>query len=277
MRPDGYHELESIFHGVGLADEIEVAATSSGKVEVEMVLEEGLGGRLPEASENLVSEAAAVLLEHGATNPGVAIKVLKRIPIAAGLGGGSGNAAGVLVALNELWGVGLDKRALLDAGAQVGSDVPYCFGGGTALAMRRGEALTPLPAPLTMWFVLGVSFEPLLTKEIYGVWDTIGRSDDAGSAPMALALGAGDAGEVASLLHNDLERAAFRARPELEGKKLALLEAGALGAAVTGSGPTLYAVAESEQHAHSIADRVRGLFDRVLIVSSHPRCVELLD
>jgi 4-diphosphocytidyl-2-C-methyl-D-erythritol kinase len=275
-RPDGYHELESIFHGIGLADELVVETTSSGAVDVEMVLGD-LVGELPSSEENLVFDVGTRLIERGAINSGVKIHITKNIPIAAGLGGGSGNAAGALFALNEIWKMELDEAEILSVAGLVGSDVPYCIGGGTALAMKRGEDLTPLPAPHTLWFVLGVSFREMLTRDVYNEWDKVEPVDNAGSAPLTFALGAGEPSEVAMLLHNDLEQAAFRLWPELSDKKQELIEAGALGAAMTGSGPTIFGVARDSDHAHAIAERVRDRFDRALVVSSHPRCVEWVD
>lgn len=276
-RPDGYHELESIFHGIGLGDDIYIELTSSGRVEVDMRMDAGLTGEIPASEENLASKVAESLLEHGAINPGVKIDILKRIPLASGLGGGSGNAAGVLLALKELWEMELDQSLILKIAGSIGSDVPYCIGGGTALATKRGEELTALPAPESMWFVLGISNEPLYTKDVYDRWDDLGQEGDAKSAPMTLALGVSDVDEVAALLHNDLEVAAFSLRPELRAKKELLLDAGALGAAMTGSGPTVYGIARDEEHALSVAKAVEADFDRVVTVSSSARCVELLD
>jgi 4-diphosphocytidyl-2-C-methyl-D-erythritol kinase len=223
-----------------------------------------------------VWHAAQHLLEQGARNEGVAIEIVKRIPIGAGLGGGSGNAAGVLVALNELWKTELNRDGLLDVAGRVGSDVPYCISGGTALATARGESLTPLPAPATLWFVLGISHDPLLTRDVYGVWEPDGAAEPVGSAEMTLALGGSDVAEVATLLYNDLERPAFKLRPELEGKKEALVEAGALGAAMSGSGPTLFGIASDEAHARAVAARVEDDFDKVVVTWSRAECIERL-
>jgi 4-diphosphocytidyl-2-C-methyl-D-erythritol kinase len=274
-RPDGYHELESIFHTVALGDDLRVVATASGEVEIDMRLE-GAVGSVPRVEENLVSIAAQRLIDRGANNGGIAVEIVKRIPFGAGLGGGSGNAAGILVALNELWDMGLTLEDLHEVAGLVGSDVPYCLGGGTALATARGEKLTPLPTALSMTFVLGISHEPLSTRDVYEGWDGIGTNDELSSAPMALALGSGDLEEVARLLHNDLEPASFELRPELRGMKQAMEAAGALGVSMSGSGPTIFGIARDEEHGDQIAQRVRGDFDRVEVVTSTKRCVERL-
>ena len=276
-RTDGYHEIETIFHGISLGDDLELHRTDTGRVEVEMTLSEGLDGLVPSQDDNIAWHAAQRLIERGATNDGLHIKVLKRIPLGAGLGGGSSNAAGVLTALNELWDMNLDRPTLLEVAGLVGSDVPYCISGGTALATSRGEKLTPLPSPGPMWFVLGIEERPLLTRDVYEAWDELGPSEPALSSPMSLALGAGDIEEVALLLHNDLERAVFVLRPELADKKAALVGAGALGASMSGSGPTMFGIARGEEHAHSVASGVKEVFEQVLVVPSSTECVERLD
>src|SRR5688572_17471973 len=141
-RPDGYHEIESIFHGISLADEIAIRSAEGDGIDV--VMDGGAGSVLEEIEleNNLAYLAARSLIERGVTSTGLRIEVQKRIPVGGGLGGGSSNAAGVLVALNEMWGAGLGSEDLNAVGASVGSDVPYCLVGGTMLATARGEKLT---------------------------------------------------------------------------------------------------------------------------------------
>lgn len=273
-RPDGYHEIESIFHGISLADRLHVVPTRAHDVNVDMRIERGPEAQVPEREANLAFLAARALAERGVTASGVDIEILKNIPIGAGLGGGSGNAAGVLVALNEIWGAGLGDDDLNSLGASVGSDVPYCLMGGTMLVTGRGDNLTPLPSPRDLHFVLGISQEPLYTKDVYARWDELGVSSESGSAAMTLALGGGDPQEVAQLLHNDLEPAAFSLRPELEELKKVICTAGAHGAGLTGSGPTLFGVVEDEEHARGVAAKIEDRFDHVEIATSARRCVE---
>jgi 4-diphosphocytidyl-2-C-methyl-D-erythritol kinase len=276
LRADGFHEVETILHGVKLADDIEFRVTSTGRIEVEMRLEDDTLGEVPAPELNLVYAAAQSLIEKGALNEGILIEVTKRIPMGAGLGGGSGNAAGALVLLNQIWEMGLQDADMSVLAASVGSDVPYCVGGGTALAKGRGEQLTRLPGPEGLSIVLGISHPPLSTTDVYNAWDEVGTPSDINSAPMTMALGSGDPHDIASLLHNDLEVAAFALRPELEDKKKALLDAGALGASLSGSGPTLFAIASDESHARSIAARIVDDFDRIHVVTSQPHCIERL-
>jgi 4-diphosphocytidyl-2-C-methyl-D-erythritol kinase len=277
LRHDGYHEVETILHGVKLADEIVIRTNDEPRIEVDMRLAEGLDGDVPEQEQNLAYIAARAMIEKGATEVGAHIDILKRIPIAAGLGGGSGNAAGILVILNEMWELGIDEDELLDVAAGIGSDVPFCIGGGTALAKARGEQLTRIPGLSDMWFVLGVSDESLSTRDVYAAWDELGHPSEVSSASITMALGGRDGAEVASLLYNDLEPIVFQLRPELEDKKRALMEAGSFGASLSGSGPTLYGVAGDEVHARKIAGGVEDAFDKVIVVRSQPECIERLD
>jgi 4-diphosphocytidyl-2-C-methyl-D-erythritol kinase len=285
-RADGYHEIEAILHGTALADELELRATSSGAIDVDMNLAGGLRGPLPSPAEDLVARAARIVadaaLRSGRNRPaaaggrwGAVIRVVKHVPIGAGLGGGSSNGAGTLVALNELWGGPLSGAELASRAALLGSDVPYFLEGGTALATSRGEEITPLVSTSTLWLVLGISHAPLATGEVYAAWDAVG-SPSVNAAPLVMALGAGDAVEIGPLLHNDLETAAFRLRPGLARAKEAMLAAGSVGAAMSGSGPTIFGIARDRAHAGVLAARVEDAFDLVVVTCSHEPSLEYL-
>jgi 4-diphosphocytidyl-2-C-methyl-D-erythritol kinase len=276
LRADGYHEVETILHGIKLGDDIEFLVNQTGRIDVEMHYEAEAFRGAPAMEANLIYAAAELLVAKGARNEGIDIRVTKRIPIGAGLGGGSGNAAGALVLLNEIWEAGFEDADISEFAALLGSDVPYCIGGGTALAKGRGEQLTRLPGPADLNFVLGISDPPLSTSDVYKAWDESATPSDINSAPMTMALGSGDPNDIALLLHNDLEPVAFTLRPELEDKKKALLDAGALGASVSGSGPTIFGIAADEAHAQAIAARVVDDFDKVSVLTSQAQCIERL-
>ena len=276
-RPDGYHELESIFHSVDLFDTVSLERLDGPTIEVRMQMIPELPDAVPSAKDNIVTAVVnEVAVRTDETRTGLRVDIVKQIPLGSGLGGGSGNAAGALSAVNELWALGLDPETLAAIGARIGADVPFCLSGGTALVLGRGEELTALPAPTAMDFVLGLSFEPLSTAGVYEAWDRLGDTGDASrtSAPMALALGSGAPDEVARLLHNDLEAAALSLRPRLADRKQALFDAGALGAGMSGSGPTMFGLARDREHARDVAVRVAGHFDRVVIVRSASKGVE---
>lgn len=271
-RPDGYHEVETVLQSVGVADDLDIRPTP-GPLRVRMRATEGGGGPIPGDRDNLVYRAAEALGRRGARAGGASIDIVKRIPIGGGLGGGSANAAGALRALNELWSAGLSETELLDVGADVGSDVPACVLGGTVLARGRGESVRRLTAPTAMWFVLGISDEPLSTGDVYGRWKPREEETSDGETLIG-ALSEGDVHRVATLMRNDLEPATLAFRPDLRARKETLIDAGALGALVSGSGPTVFGVARDEVHAREIAGRAAGSFDRVEVVSSRRRCVE---
>ena len=274
-RADGYHEIETILHGIALADDLEVRATSTRSIEVDMSLAPGVPGPLPASADNLVTRAARSVGEVAGGRWGAVIRGKKHVPVGSGLGGGSSNAAGTLVALNELWGARLRAEELASRAALLGSDVSYFLEGGTALATSRGEEITGLVSTSMLWFVLGMSSDPMLTADVYAAWDALGSASE-NAAPMVMALGAGDTVEIGSLLHNDLEVPAFRLRPALARLKAAMIAAGAVGAAMSGSGPTIFGIARDGAHARSIAARVDDVFDRVVVTSSHETSIEYL-
>lgn len=279
LRPDGYHEIETILQVIDLHDELDVSLDGD-EITIEMELGYRREGELPTTDQNLIRRAAEVLVERAGGPRGVGVRVVKNVPIGAGLGGGSANAAGALVILADLWGIQLEREDLMSLAGELGSDVPFCLEGGVMLATERGEKLTTLPSPDTeMWFVLGGMNYPLSTREVYGTWDSLAADTSAGpsSSPLMLAFGAGDLGEVGSLLHNDLERAAFALHGELEGKKESMARAGALGAAMTGSGPTMFGLCPTQEQARAVAARVEDDFDWVEVVPSRHECIQRLD
>jgi 4-diphosphocytidyl-2-C-methyl-D-erythritol kinase len=276
-RADGYHDIDTIFHAIDLSDDMELRPRLDTEIEVRMALATGVQGGMPVREDNLVFRGAMLLALHAGVEAGARIDVTKRVPIGAGLAGGSANAAGALVGLNELWAAGLKPRDLQNLAQELGSDVPFFLVGGTARGTGRGEVLVPLTVPAELWFVLGLSRESLATTDVYRSWDELPARQTKSAAAMAEALGARDAKEIGLLLHNDLEAAAFRLRPELVEKKELLLQTGALGACLSGSGPTLVALAADERHAREIAARVASGFDRAAVASSRAVGVQRLD
>lgn len=269
---DGYHEIETVFQCIDVADEIVVSGSSVGDVRVEMKFADG-EGVAPAPHDNLVYRAAQLYLAATDRSIGLNIEIVKRIPMSAGLGGGSADAAGVLFllaqALGDVSGSMLHKLA-----ADVGSDVPFFLTSGTALGAGRGERLIPVEGAPRLWFVLGLSRRGMATKEVYERWDLTPNSARSGSDAMLEALARGRPELAASLVHNDLEPAAIAVRPELAEKKRRMLEAGALGACVSGSGPTLFGIARNRRHAREVAGRLHDAFDRVLVTESAWPCIE---
>jgi 4-diphosphocytidyl-2-C-methyl-D-erythritol kinase len=276
-RHDGFHDIETIFHGIALADLVEMTPGPPGTVEVEMRAPDHARAHLPTPESNIVNLAASQLARVAEGSPGASIVVTKKIPIGAGMAGGSADAAATLVGLNALWQLGLTHAQLLDEAAALGSDVPYCIDGGTVLATGRGSEMSPVTEAPAMWFVLGIGQRPLMTRAAYDAWDRLGvPGPAAGAREMVEALGQHDLGAIAAFLHNDLYAPALSQCPDIETGCRALLDAGAVGAGMTGSGPTVFGLAGSETHAHTVAETVRGRFHQVEVVTTARRGVERL-
>jgi 4-diphosphocytidyl-2-C-methyl-D-erythritol kinase len=273
-RADGYHNLVTVFHAVSLFDEVTAEPAARDGV---TVTGEG-ADRVPAGQDNLALRAVTALRSavSGAAVSGAAgvhITIRKRIPVAAGLAGGSADAAAALVACNELWGGGLSQRQLLEVGARVGSDVAFALLGGTAVGRGRGERLTPALAPATRYhWVLAFAVGHLPTPEVYATLDRL-RTAGAGGprnpvragagrpeldAALMSALRSGDARLVGQRLSNDLQRAALSLFPQLRKTLAAGLELGALGALVAGSGPTCAFLAANADRALDLAVSLSG-------------------
>ena len=275
VRADGYHGLVTVFHAVSLFDEVTVAPAQRDSV---VVTGEGAGS-VPVDGRNLAARAAGALLR--AAGPGVqdasglAIQITKRIPVAGGLAGGSADAAATLVACNELWQAGLSQQDLQELAADIGSDVAFCLLGGTAIGMGRGERLTPALTSGTFPWVLAFADGGLSTGDVYAACDRIRAARDSGPdragepAPATVpepeldtalmaALRSGDPAELGPLLSNDLEAAAISLRPGLRRALTAGRELGALGAMVSGSGPTCAFLARDLRHAQDLTVALAG-------------------
>ncbi|HEX4061874.1 MAG TPA: 4-(cytidine 5'-diphospho)-2-C-methyl-D-erythritol kinase [Streptosporangiaceae bacterium] len=277
-RPDGFHELVTVFHAVSLYDEVTVIAAERGRV---TVVGEGADS-VPSDDGNLAMRAAAALAKaaglpprrgpwvvsegapDGAGRPGVAIEIRKRIPVAAGLAGGSADAAAALVACNELWQAGLSQQELAEVAAGIGSDVAFALFGGTSVGQGRGERLTPALVTGQYHWVLAFSADELLTPDVYQACDRIRAARGITATPprpsaeLMAALRSGDPVEVGPLLSNELQPAAISLRPELRRTLAVGREYGALGAVVSGSGPTCAFLATDAQSAVDLVIALTG-------------------
>jgi len=265
LRPDGYHGLVTVFHAIGLFDMITVAAAAADSV---TVTGEG-AGQVPADGDNLALRAVRALraVVAAQAGPEVAVTINKRIPVAAGLAGGSADAAAALVACNELWRAGLSQRELCEVAAGVGSDVAFAVLGGTAVGRGRGERLTPalMPAARYHW-VLAFADGTLSTPEVYGTLDRL-RAANGGAGKVAepelstelmAALRAGDLERLGRSLSNDLQAPAISLFPALRKTLDVGREFGALGALVSGSGPTCLFLARDAREATDLAVALSG-------------------
>jgi len=279
LRADGYHDLVTVFHAVSLFDEVTVRP--AGQASVQVTGEDAAA--VPAGRTNLAVRAAAALAKAAGPKrvpkPAVAIEIRKRIPVAAGLAGGSADAAAALVACNELWQAGLSGAELSEVAAGVGSDVAFALLGGTAVGVGRGEQLTVALAAGTYHWVLAFSAGGLSTPEVYATCDRL-RAARAGSPARAggsaghprplrpgppqlstglmAALRSASPAAVGPLLANDLQPAAISLRPGLRRTLAAGRELGATGAMVSGSGPTCAFLAADAGHARDLAVSLTG-------------------
>jgi 4-diphosphocytidyl-2-C-methyl-D-erythritol kinase len=253
-RADGYHEIATVMQTVDLsdrlvledADAIEVRTSAPG---------------VPADDRNLAYRAVTALREAAGIARGARITLDKRIPVAAGLGGGSTDAAATLVGLNRLWGLRWPAERLADVAVGLGMDVPFFLRGGAALGTGRGERLTPLGGAALALVLVNPRFA-VSTADMYGRVTAAMYSDGARARQAAGALETRRASRVARSLYNGLELAARAAYPQIGQMQAALVAAGALGTAMSGSGPTVFGVARSWEQARQIRARVaRGSWE----------------
>lgn len=268
--PDGYHGVVTVYQAISLYDEVTVQPAERTSVQVT-----GLDAEhVPAGPANLASKAVTALAKAAGLGrrPGVRIGIRKRIPVAAGLAGGSADAAAALVACNELWQAGLSPAQLARVAARLGSDVPFLLVGGTVVGRGRGEHLTPALVSGTYHWALAFATGGLSTPEVYATCDRLraarlaeqaaGEPAEIGdpelSGRLMTALRSGDPVAVGQHLSNDLQPAAVSMRPDLRRALTAGREFGAVGAMVSGSGPTCLFLAKSAEHAREIAVSLTG-------------------
>ncbi len=254
-RDDGYHELESLVVPISLADDVRVRA--SAKLRVKVHDEPALAGDVPVGGLNLSLVAALAVADRCPEAGGALIEIEKRIPVAAGLGGGSADAAATLDAVNELWGCGLDAATLVELGERIGSDVPAMLAGSSVLMSGRGERLQPVEVASFDWVLVRFGFG-VRSPDAYRWWDEAGGSTTADPGPLLAAAAAGDPEALGPLVFNDLEAPVVKRHPEIAKAKDRLLEAGALGAVMSGSGASVVGLARDRRHAQELAAVIEG-------------------
>lgn len=259
VRPDGFHPLETVYQAVSLYDDVTVTSAEEWSVST---VTDGLhvdGGAVPDDDSNIVIRAGKALAAHHGLDRAAQVEVRKSIPVAGGMAGGSADAAATLVGLDRLWNLNTSDDELLALGAELGSDVPFALVGGTATGTGRGEVVTPVEDNGTWWWVVVFNGEGLSTPSVYGAYDLLegGVHDYRIRQPMLDELAApGDAEGLATFLYNDLEDAAFYLRPDLQTTAEATLECGAVSSLLSGSGPTMLALATDADDARAIAGRL---------------------
>lgn len=271
-RSDGYHELAMILQSIDLADQIDIHAGTT-----ESILVHCHHPQVPTDKSNLAYRAAELMAREFPdvfhNLGGVDITIKKHIPVAAGLAGGSTNAAAVLVGIDLLWNLGLTKSELEELGAQLGSDVPFCISGGTVIATGRGEKLSPLPSLDNIHLVLA-KYQSLEVstpwayktyRQVFGssyiqnTDDLLARAHAVHSEELVKAVLNKDAVEISQKMHNDLEKVVLTAYPKvLQLRELFASQSEVLGTMMSGSGPSVFAIVESQAQGEIVKQKIRA-------------------
>lgn len=259
-RPDGYHEVEMIMTTVDLADRIGLEVREDGAIHILSV-----DRFVPNDQRNLAYQAAKILKETYRVAKGVSITIEKNIPVAAGLAGGSSDAAATLKGLNIIWELGLSLDELAEIGAKIGSDVPFCVYGGTALATGRGERIQELPSPANCWIVLAKPTIGVSTADIYGNLK-VNEIKHPNTAQMIESIHRKDFELMCDSVGNVLEDVTLKLYPEVAVLKDQMKKFGADAVLMSGSGPTVFGIVDHETRVQRIYNGLRGFCDEVYAV-----------
>lgn len=251
-RPNGYHDVRMVMQTVYLYDQILLEKTDKEGISLETNL-----FYLPVNENNLAYRAAKMLIDEFAIKEGVHISLEKHIPVAAGMAGGSSNAAAVLYGMNRLFQLGLTDQELMDRGVQLGTDVPYCIMRGTVLAEGIGEKLTPLPAMPKCHVLLAKPPISVSTQKVYEKLDAQEVTKHPDIDGILLGLQTGDLKKITSSMGNVLENVTITEYPQIESIKDVMKEEGALNAMMSGSGPTVFGIYDDKMLARRAAARIR--------------------
>jgi len=263
-RPDGFHELRTVFERISLADRITLTSTARGKIRIQCA-----HPQVPKGLRNLAFKAAALLREDFRIKEGVDINIIKNIPVAAGLAGGSSNAAAVLLGLNRLWALGLEPKQLVSYASRLGSDVAFfLYDSSFALGTGRGEVIQPLNAATKLWHVLVVPRVKMYTADVFARLKLKLTNKKDNVNILLPFLRTGNLKRLAGALSNDLEPVILSLRPDFFCLKKKLLDAGAIGVCFSGSGPSVLALVQSEKHAKSLREKFDRRYTRVFVVST---------
>ncbi|MGG1616635.1 4-(cytidine 5'-diphospho)-2-C-methyl-D-erythritol kinase [Paenibacillus sp. NRS-1782] len=260
-RDDGYHEVEMIMTMVDLSDRLTMS-----ELPRDTIIISSQAGYIPLDEKNLAFQAARLIKERYDVSTGVHIHLDKHIPVAAGLAGGSSDAAAALRGLNKLWKLGISDAELRVLGAELGSDVPFCITGGTALASGRGELLRPLPNPPQCWVILAKPPINVSTAEVYGRVKADQITHHPSARQMEQAIRNASFTDVCNALGNVLEDVTLKLYPEVEHLKNSMIRLGADGVLMSGSGPTVFGLVSKEAKVPRIYNGLRGFCKDVYAV-----------
>jgi 4-diphosphocytidyl-2-C-methyl-D-erythritol kinase len=283
IRSDGYHEIRSIMQSIGLSDELTFKVSDNGNI----VDSTNLNGiyitsndiNIPLDEKNHVHKAAAVILDEYRLRGKykIDINIKKNIPVCAGLAGGSSNAAATLIALNEIFGLNIRDSRLHRLAALVGSDVPFCLNGGTVLAEGRGEKLSQLPDLPFFWLVLVTDGRKLHTKDIYEMFDLVGREERSNHRELVKNIREGQYDLFFNGIENDLEKVVMTEDNKVGLFKDKAMGLGAFASQMTGSGPTVFAFCSDLVSARKVCQGLEPIADRVFLTHTSSNSMVMLD
>lgn len=259
-RPDGYHEVEMVMTTVDLADRVGLKKRHDGQIQIH-----SSSNFVPDDQRNLAYQAAKLLQDTYNIQDGVSIMIDKQIPVAAGLAGGSSDAAATLKGLNQLWNLNLSIDELADLGAKIGSDVSFCVYGGTAIARGRGEKIEHISAPPTCWVVLAKPSIGVSTAAVYGGLNIDGI-EHPNTQQMKKAIENKDYSLVCNTVSNVLESVTLKLHPEVSIIKEQMSRFGADAVLMSGSGPTVFGLIQNKARVSRIVNGLRGFCDEVYAV-----------
>lgn len=259
-RSDGYHEVNMVMTTIDLADRVELTDLYSDTIQII-----SHNRFVPDDERNLAYQAAKLLKEKLGVRRGVAISITKHIPVAAGLAGGSSDAAATLRGLNKLWGLGLSLDELAEIGAEIGSDVPFCVYGGTAVARGRGEKIEHIPAPPPCWVILAKPTIGVSTADVYRnlQLQSVHHPDVDG---MVKAIKEKNYEKICALAGNVLESVTLNMHPEVAQIKEQMKRFGADVSLMSGSGPTVFGLVQHDSRLQRVYNGLRGFCEHVYAV-----------
>jgi len=264
-RPDGYHNLKTIFERIDLCDDMEFFPEPSGKIRITCD-----HPQVPVGPKNLAFQAARLLKEQTGVLEGVHIRIHKRIPVAAGLAGGSSNGATTLLGLNKMWALGLGTRHLIKMGGLLGADVPFflhdCSWG---LGTERGDVIRPLPISAKLWHILVVPRVKMYSREVFTAFNLQLTKRDDNANILIRSLKDKNISKIEELLSNDLESSILRIRPALLRAKEKLKACHLKGVSFSGSGPSVFGLVRSKNQAEGVKKELSQRYSQVLAVRTY--------
>ncbi|MCU4970507.1 4-(cytidine 5'-diphospho)-2-C-methyl-D-erythritol kinase [Bacillus toyonensis] len=259
-RQDGYHEVKMIMTTIDLADRLELMELAEDRIEIL-----SHNRYVPDDQRNLAYQAAKLLKEKFNVKKGVSITIEKTIPVAAGLAGGSSDAAATLRGLNKLWNLGLTIDELAELGSEIGSDVSFCVYGGTAIATGRGERIEHIKTPPSCWVILAKPHIGVSTADVYGNLK-LNRVTHPNVDKMVDVINAGDYRGICDTVGNVLEDVTFKMHPEVARIKAQMKRFGADAVLMSGSGPTVFGLVHHDSRMHRIYNGLKGFCEQVYAV-----------